>query len=295
MKLTLAKIIASLIVAVSAWSAAPKVSSSAGQDHKPGEWPGPAGYINAPNETILQLDLAKEIKFTGRVLRMHYITIAPNGIIGQHSHANRPTFEYVLQGTATETKKGEDGKVVVKSVPAGDVEVSTVGIEHWWMNESREMVKIMAVDIWVANTSSICRPQGDLRIEPQNPPPNPDNIKIEEMGSLDLATQFPDLKPAKDYLFRSRRMTILPGHKTKLEDGTGNPTIIFIVKGEILENRSDEAASIRRTGEYSVANGNIRYFWENMTTEPVVLWVVDIVKKPSHQKSGFDESIMLTK
>ncbi len=254
-------------------------SASAQDQYKPGDFPGPTQSLDDYNETILQLDLSKEINLNGRLFRMHYSTMAPDGMINQHSHANRPCIEYVLQGTATETKKGEDGKVVVKSVAANETELSTVGITHWWKNESREMVKIMAVDIWVGNGSSISRPQGNPRTEPLQPPSNPDNIKTDDTGSLDLAKQFPEIAEAKDYVLRSRRLTILPKQKTKLGNGTGDPTITYVIKGDVWENRSDEASSIRRTGEYSVANNGISYYWENTTIEPVILWVVDIAKK----------------
>src|SRR5882762_6221617 len=124
-------------------------SASAQHQPKPGTFPISQDSFRTYNETILQLDLSKEINLKGRVFRMHYITVAPNGVIGQHSHANRPTIEYMLHGTAAETKKGEDGKVVVKRISVNETEISTVAITHWWKNESREMVKIMAMDIWV--------------------------------------------------------------------------------------------------------------------------------------------------
>jgi quercetin dioxygenase-like cupin family protein len=246
---------------------------------KPGTFPGPTDSVSDYNETILQLDLSKEINFPGRVLRMHYSTMSPNGIIGQHSHADRPTIEYILHGVATETKKDEDGKIVVKSVAANETESSTVGITHWWKNQSNTMVRIMAVDIWKGDASIVCRPQGNPRTDPLQPPSNPDNIKTENIGILDLAVQFPAIPAAKDYVMRSRRLTILPKQKTKMENGTGNPGITYVVEGEVWENRSDEASSIRRTGEYSVTNNGISYYWENTTIEPVVLWAVDIVRK----------------
>ena len=245
---------------------------------KPGTFPGPTDSVADYNETILQLDLSKEIDFPGRVLRMHYSAMPPNGIIGQHSHADRPTIEYILHGTATETKKDEDGKIVVKSIQNA-TESSTSGITHWWKNTSNTMVRIMAVDIWKGDASIICRPQGNPRTEPLQAPSNPDSIKIENTGSIDLATQFPTIPAAKDYVMRSRRLTLQPKQKTKLQDGTGNPSITVVTEGEVWESRSDEASSLRRTGEYSVAGKGISYYWENTTIEPVVLWVVDIARK----------------
>jgi quercetin dioxygenase-like cupin family protein len=253
-------------------------SPSAPDPTKPGTFPGPADNVADYAETILQLDLSKEIDFPGRVFRMHYSAMPPNGIIGQHSHADRPTIEYILHGTATETKKDEDGKIVVKSI-ANATESSTIGITHWWKNTSTTMVRIMAVDIWKGDASIICRPQGNPRTEPLQAPSNPDNIKTEYIGTIDLATQFPTIPAAKDYVMRSRRLTLQPQQKTKLQDGTGNPSITVVTEGEVWESRSDEASSLRRTGEYSVAGKGISYYWENTTIEPVVLWVVDIVRK----------------
>ena len=246
---------------------------------KPGTFPGPMDSVRDYNETILQLDLGKEINLNGRVLRMHYSTMAPGGIIGQHSHKNRPTIEYILNGTAQETRKGEDGNVTVKSVAANETSLSPVGIMHWWKNESSDMVEIMAVDIWVGNVSSICRPQGNKRTKPFEPPSSPADVKTEDTGSLDLADQFPEIPQAKNYVMRSRRITILPNQQTALETGNENPSITYIVAGDVWETRSDEASSIRRKGEFSVATNGISYYWENTTLTPVVLWVVDIVKR----------------
>lgn len=247
--------------------------------YKPGDFPGPTESVNDYNETIMQIALGDDFVFPGRLLRMHYSVLSPGGMILQHSHANRPCIEYILNGTATETKKGEDGKVVVKAVAKGETEYSTIGITHWWKNETEEMAKIIAVDIWIGNSTIVSRPQGDKRLTPLQPPVNPDEIQTEELDNHDLTQQLPDVREAKNYMFRSRRLTLLPGQKSKLEDDTGHPSITFIVQGEVWENRSDEASLIRRQGEYSVASKGISYYWENTTIEPVILWVVDIVRK----------------
>lgn len=43
----------------------------------------------------------------GRTLRMREVTIAPGGLLPMHSHADRPSVSYVLQGTLTEYAEGE--------------------------------------------------------------------------------------------------------------------------------------------------------------------------------------------
>ena len=248
--------------------------------YKPGDFPGPNKSIDDYNETILQIDLGKEIGLYGRIFRMHYSTMSPKGMILQHKHANRPTIEYILQGDAMETKFDTiTKKVIVNTIHANENESSTGSIIHWWKNETRGMVKIMATDIWIGNGSIVCRPQGDPRTEALVPPSNPDNVKTEELARIELEQQFPDLPAAKGYIMRSRRLTILSGQKTKLENYTGKPAITYIISGDILENRSDEKSLIRRAGEYSVGNNGISYYWENPTQEQVILWIVDIIKK----------------
>jgi quercetin dioxygenase-like cupin family protein len=274
-----------LVTVIAAFCGASVVACIArAADFNPGVFPGPTESLNDYNETILQLALGDEINFPGYVFRMHYSTMSPGGMIREHDHAGRPCIEYVLGGTATETKKtGKDGKAVVKVVAKGETEYSTVEVIHWWKNQSKEMAKIMAVDIKKAegdlNKTIVSRPQGDPRTEPLQPPTSEDQIKTEELDNHDLSEQFPELAEAKNYVFRSRRLTLLPKQKTKLEDGTGNPSITFVVQGEVWENRSDQASLIRRQGEYSVASKGVTYYWENTTIDPVVLWVVDILRK----------------
>lgn len=250
---------------------------------KPGDYPGPKESVYDYNETILQIDLGKEIGLFGRIFRMHYSTMSPNGMILQHPHADRPTIEYILQGDATETKYDTiTKKVIVDTIHINENEASVGSIIHWWKNETKGMVKIMAIDIWKSKESNgtiLCRPQGDPRTEPLIPPSISDNIKTEVLAQIELEKQFPDLPSAKGYIMRSRRMTILPGQKTQLENYIGRPCITYIVKGDVLENRNDEKSLIRRTGEYSFGGVGISCYWENPTTEEVILWVVDIIRK----------------
>jgi quercetin dioxygenase-like cupin family protein len=281
MKSSLCRRVLVTVVGISAIVVSVSHQCAYSQVPQPGTFPGPSDNVLDYNEQILQLDLNNELGIPGRVLRMHYTTVAPHGVIGQHSHANRPTIEFLLQGTAVETSKGKDEKVVVRTFSKGETELSSVDITHWWANKSRDMVKIMAVDIWTGNSSVVSRPQGNPRTEPFQAPLNPDNIKIENLGYLDLAVQFPEIPEAQDYILRSRRFTMLPKQKSQMDSGTGKPSITYIVQGDVWENRSDEASSIRREGEYSVASNGISYYWENTTTTTVILWVVDVVKKPT--------------
>jgi quercetin dioxygenase-like cupin family protein len=90
------------------------------------------------------LPLAPEISgIENRQLRMRVVTMAPGGVFAVHSHADRPSVEYVLKGQATEyigdsSKKYTEGE----SVLAGK---NTV---HWWRNDGTEPAIFVAVDVF---------------------------------------------------------------------------------------------------------------------------------------------------
>ena len=259
---------------------APDASTPSPVECKPGQLPvenckGPSSL----NEAIAQFDLEKAIGLTGRTARIRYLVLGAGAIIGQHSHRNRPCFEYLLEGHASETAQGEGGKVTLKDVKTGEGVASTNGIVHWWKNESTHTARIVAVDVFQDPGPKFCRCAEPTRTSPFIPPAKADDIKIEELGSIALGEQFPDLAAAKDYLMRSRRMTLLPGQTTKVQNSKGHPNYTYVVRGNVRENRSDIEPSARRPEECLIIDGNISYFWENPTSEPAVLWVVDFAKK----------------
>lgn len=95
-------------------------------------------------KVIGSLPLAPEINgIENRQLRMRVVTMAPGGVFAVHSHADRPSVEYVLKGQATEyigdsSKKYGEGE----SVLAGK---STT---HWWRNDGTEPAIFVAVDVF---------------------------------------------------------------------------------------------------------------------------------------------------
>lgn len=90
------------------------------------------------------LPLAPEISgIEDRQLRMRVVSMAPGGVFAVHSHADRPSVEYVLKGQATEyigdtSRKYTEGE----SVLAGKHTV------HWWRNDGTEPAIFVAVDVF---------------------------------------------------------------------------------------------------------------------------------------------------
>ena len=90
------------------------------------------------------VDLGSEIEgMNDRQLRMRTLRIEPGGHIGLHSHKDRPSVVYFLQGT--DTVIGEDG--TAKVFRSGDSSYANRNTTHWHRNDGKEPVVIIAVDI----------------------------------------------------------------------------------------------------------------------------------------------------
>ena len=105
---------------------------------------GPTVSKGTSSRVLGVIDLKDEIDgLSGRQLRSRYVTIAPGGQVATHSHAGRPTLEYVLQGQVIEIRNG----VEVPHGP-GEMVVAPHDITHGWENRGTETVVLIPVDIF---------------------------------------------------------------------------------------------------------------------------------------------------
>lgn len=103
---------------------------------------GNNGFTTPKSQSV---DLGSEIEgMTGRQLRMRLLRIEPNGHIGIHSHKDRPSVVYFLQGTDTVTQ----GDGSVKTFRAGDMTAATKNTTHWHRNDGKDDVLLIAVDVF---------------------------------------------------------------------------------------------------------------------------------------------------
>jgi quercetin dioxygenase-like cupin family protein len=105
---------------------------------------GPTDSKGLTAKALGHIDLSTEIEgLAGRQLRGRLITIEPGGRAGWHSHKDRPTLEYVLQGNIVEIRNGVE-------VPhaAGDMVLATHEVSHWWENRGTVPVVLLPVDIF---------------------------------------------------------------------------------------------------------------------------------------------------
>jgi quercetin dioxygenase-like cupin family protein len=53
-----------------------------------------------------EIDLGPEVGFEGHALRGRLVTLPPGGVIPTHSHNDRPSLMYMVEGVATELRGG---------------------------------------------------------------------------------------------------------------------------------------------------------------------------------------------
>lgn len=104
----------------------------------------PADNQNVTSKVLISMDLAGEIPDgAGRQLRARAVTIEPGGHTAAHTHVNRPTLEYVLQGNVIEIRHGVE-------IPhaAGDIVSAGNGVSHYWVNRGHVPVVLMPIDVY---------------------------------------------------------------------------------------------------------------------------------------------------
>jgi quercetin dioxygenase-like cupin family protein len=102
------------------------------------------GFKTLKTEVV---DLGAEIDgMAGRQLRLRVLSIAPGGHIGVHSHQDRPSVVYALEGIDT-ISLGDGSKKILKP---GDTTSATKDTTHWHKNEGNEEVLLLSVDVFNA-------------------------------------------------------------------------------------------------------------------------------------------------
>jgi len=79
----------------------------------------------------------------GHVLRMRRVTFAPGASIPMHSHKDRPEVALVIQGTLTNTLKGQSPT----QLAAGTAILNGPEVEHLPANETSKPVVVLGVDL----------------------------------------------------------------------------------------------------------------------------------------------------
>ncbi len=93
---------------------------------------------------LTALDLGTQIPgMQGRQLRLRMVTIEPGGVIGMHSHKDRPVVLYMLKGTYTD-HRGD----VVREHRAGGSWNEDVSVTHWVENKGKSPAAYIVGEIF---------------------------------------------------------------------------------------------------------------------------------------------------
>jgi len=91
------------------------------------------------------LDLAPWAEdMKGRQLRIRKLDIAPGGVIGIHSHDDRPDVSYLAQGALTERRAGE----FTEARATDSLHAAGKGVTHWVENRGSTPAVLIVADIF---------------------------------------------------------------------------------------------------------------------------------------------------
>jgi quercetin dioxygenase-like cupin family protein len=110
-----------------------------------GQKPGPMAPKDVTDTVIGAIDLAKEpVGINDRQFRLRKLVVQPGGIVGWHSHADRPAIIYIISGSITEYSSTCKDPIVHK---AGDVSREMHQTQHWWQNTGTVPVELLSADL----------------------------------------------------------------------------------------------------------------------------------------------------
>jgi len=137
------KSISKRVLGVAAWIGSVALALAVGTAI--GEFMPPKDNTGVKTGDPVVLDLtpwAGDMK--GRQLRIRKLDIKPGGIIGIHSHDDRPDVSYLVQGTLTEFRSGEFSELRARDT----LHAAGKGVTHWVENKGSTPAVLIVADIF---------------------------------------------------------------------------------------------------------------------------------------------------
>ena len=101
-----------------------------------------------------------------------------------------------------------------------------------------------------------------------------------KLGAIDLGSEFSQME---GHVMRMREISLAPGGQVAVHQHRSRPGIAYILEGEAVEYRSDEAEpQVRKAGDAAVESSGIIHWWINKGENSARVIVVDIV----HEKDA---------
>jgi quercetin dioxygenase-like cupin family protein len=131
------------VLGVAAWIGS--VALSLGVGTVVGESMPPKDSVGVKIGEPVILDLAPWAgDMKGRQLRIRKLDIAPGGVIGIHSHDDRPDVSYLVQGTLAERRSGGFSE----SRASDTLHAAGKGVTHWVENNGSTPAVLIVADIF---------------------------------------------------------------------------------------------------------------------------------------------------
>jgi len=109
-------------------------------------------------------------------------------------------------------------------------------------------------------------------------------LRINVLGEVDLGPEIDGMAGRK---LRYRYWWIEPGGIIPVHSHKDRPAIIYVVKGDIVEHRSDTTTpKVHKQGETTLESQGVLHWWENKGSVGVELIVSDICKDKTSPMAG---------
>ena len=106
---------------------------------------GATEAVGVSDEVLSHIDLSKEaLKLEDHTFRLRRLVIQPDGVVPFHSHSDRPALIYVVEGSITEYNSNCAVPILHH---AGEASMESIGLSHWWKNNSGKPVVLISADI----------------------------------------------------------------------------------------------------------------------------------------------------
>jgi quercetin dioxygenase-like cupin family protein len=97
------------------------------------------------------------------------------------------------------------------------------------------------------------------------------------LATVELGDEFAGME---GYILRAREIVVAPGGQVAVHQHDARPGVAYIIEGEMVEYRNDQAGPIPRSaGEISTEKTGVVHWWKNESSENAHALVVDIVPK----------------
>jgi quercetin dioxygenase-like cupin family protein len=126
--------------------------------------------------------------------------------------------------------------------------------------------------MWMAGTAGIAMGLGLGTALGQGPAIAP-GVDAQVVATVDAGAAYPGM------ILRMRKVIFAPGASLPMHTHAERPEVTYVLSGTLTDTRKG-AASIQKKAGDTVTNGReVEHMPENKSDEPVVLIVVDFIKK----------------